>query len=115
MRYLRLKGIGYKENYILSIKMLRYFGEKLFHHTIEPDTSSGFTTLKFVAIAGSISLILFGLGYMFHGLGSSLKPISDIVEELHDSDKSEISADQKEIENMNEVNSEDAEESNSEE
>ena len=97
-----------------------YIGEKLFHRTIETETTSGFTTFKFVAIAGSISLILFGLGYLFRGLGSSLKPISDIVDELHDSDKSDNSdkskrSDQKEIKNMNEVNSDDAEESESDE
>ncbi len=118
MEYLRLKGIGYKRNYILFIKMgiVGYIGEKLFHRTIETETTSGFTTFKFVAIAGSISLILFGLGYLFRGLGSSLKPISDIVDELHDSDKSDRSENPNHKSGIEkEVNSDDAEESESDE
>ena len=65
------------------------FGRTLENNTYE--SNSSFSTFKFVAIAGSVSLILFGTGYALYGLGSALRPISDIVEELHDSDSSSAS------------------------
>ncbi len=48
------------------------------------DVVESFNTFKFVAIAGSISLVLFGVGYMFYGLGSTLVPVSIILDELHE-------------------------------
>ncbi len=41
--------------------------------------NEGFSTTKFVMVVGSISLLLFGIGY-------ALRPVSEIVDELHDSD-----------------------------
>ena len=43
------------------------------------ETHEGFSTTKFVFVSLGISLVLFGVGY-------ALRPISDIVDELHDSD-----------------------------
>ena len=48
--------------------------------------SNGFNTTKFVCITGGISLVLFSLGYVIYGLGSVMEPISDIIDELHDSE-----------------------------
>ena len=56
-----------------------------------PEHTNGFSTFKFVAIAGSISLLLFGTGYALYGLGSALRPISDIVDEFHDSNSTDSS------------------------
>ena len=46
----------------------------------------GFTTNKFILVAGSVSLILFGIGYSLYGLGSVIKPVCDIIDDFHDSD-----------------------------
>lgn len=45
---------------------------------------NGFSTTKFVFVSLGISMVLFGVGY-------ALRPISDIVDELHDSDSSDSS------------------------
>jgi len=47
--------------------------------------NGGLTVFKFVAITGSIAFLMFGVGYMLNGLGHTLKPVSDIIDELHDS------------------------------
>ena len=44
--------------------------------------NEGFSTTKFVMVVGIISLLLFGIGYV-------LRPVSEIVDELHDSDGSD--------------------------
>jgi len=50
------------------------------------NSGSGITVTKFVFVTGSIALVLFGMGYALYGLGSVVKPVSDIVEEICDSD-----------------------------
>ena len=56
--------------------------------SINASVLSEITTAKIVFIAGSVSLLFFGIGYMLYGLGSVAKPISDIIDELHDSNDS---------------------------
>ena len=68
---------------------IRGFAGDLFWSSIEKAGNmeeNSFSTVKFVAITGSISLVLFGIGYMFYGLGTTLAPVSVIIDELHDSD-----------------------------
>jgi len=52
---------------------------------VEPAVN-GFNTLKIVSVSGSVALVLFGLGYAFYGMGQVMKPVSEIIDELHDSD-----------------------------
>ena len=78
---------------------MSYVAEKIFWKAVESEVpevvevSSGFSTVKFVAIAGGIASILFGLGYVLYGLGSSLVPAAKIIDELHDSGKSSDESD----------------------
>ena len=66
------------------MKFLQYFAKA------EP-TDNGFTVTKFILVAGSIALMLFGSGYALRGLGSVMEPFSDIVDELHDSSDTDSS------------------------
>ena len=106
--------------------ILSYVLDKLVSHSEVVNTpSSGITTTKFVFIAGSVALVLFGMGYALYGLGSVAKPLSKIVEELNDSDSSDSSDSSEEKSDKKESNkdisdyslvihdSNDAEESNS--
>ena len=56
--------------------------------------NEGFSTTKFVFVSLGISLVLFGVGY-------ALRPISDIVDELYDSD-SDSTSDSSESDNDSE-------------
>jgi hypothetical protein len=87
--------------------IISYIGEKMFYKSVE--STSGFSTTKFILIAGGISLIMFGAGYMFTGLGSAITPISNIIDELHDSEDSQ---DEKIYKPTDLDTSDDAEESN---
>lgn len=61
--------------------LLGYLGGKLFDDSSSNTSNeTGFSTFKFVAVAGSVSLVLFGLGYTFYGLGSALRPVSDMID-----------------------------------
>lgn len=73
--------------------MFRYISEKIFvngssNNEAMIQKESEFSTVKFVAIAGSISLVLFGLGYTLYGLGSSLNSTAKILDEMNDSNDS---------------------------
>ena len=50
------------------------------------NSGSGITVTKFVFVTGSVALALFGMGYALYGLGSVVKPVSVIVDQLCDSD-----------------------------
>ena len=55
------------------------------------DNSDGFTVTKFAIVAGSIALVLFGLGYTLRGFGEAVKPVGKIINTFHDSDSSDSS------------------------
>ena len=73
--------------------LMGYVSEKIFQREMETaktvETSSEFNALNFIAITGGVAVILFGLGYALHGLGQSLVPTAQIIDELHDSDSSD--------------------------
>ena len=70
--------------------ILSFVVDKLVSNSPTSEIPTGrFTVTKFVFITGSVALILFGLEYTLHGLGSVMDPISDIIDELHDSDETE--------------------------
>lgn len=52
---------------------------------------SGFSTAKFAVVSGSLAVVLFGVGYAFYGMGSVVKPVTDIVDDFHDSKGSQKS------------------------
>lgn len=66
-----------------------FLTEKIITGPPEPIPTTGFTAFKFVAVTTSIAFLLFGAGYMFSGIGRALKPVSDIVDELHDDTSSD--------------------------
>ena len=64
---------------------------------VEPVTD-GISTVRIVSISGSIALVLFGLGYAFYGMGQVVQPISEIIDELYDSNDSDSTEETEETE-----------------
>ena len=52
---------------------------------VSDSVTTDLSYFKYVVISGSLALVLFGVGYVFHGIGSVAKPISEIIDELNDS------------------------------
>ena len=68
---------------------------------VEP-VSNGLSLISVISVSGSVALVLFGLGYAFYGMGSVVKPVIDIVDDFHDSDKEDSdNQNPREIENQN--------------